>query len=179
MTDQQASSAPNTHFISTLLKRIQDITGQQTQHEPVTLATPQETVLENHSPGISPTQSLATLTLESLQLTVDNPAQQISEPNDRQIDNKEIIHEKPHEPIDVPLTPTPANEPKKCPVCNHEFGLTSDDAEMYDHIDNCLFPSGTNTEQKDYECPNCNQKFPRIDESTYLQHLSDCYNSDP
>jgi hypothetical protein len=121
---------------------------------------------------------LATLTLESLQLTVNNPVQQITEPHDRPIDNKELIHEKPHEPIDIPLTPAPANEPKKCPVCNHEFGLTSDDVEMYDHIENCLFPSGTNTEQKDYECPNCNRKFPGIDESAYLQHLSDCYNRD-
>jgi uncharacterized Zn-finger protein len=134
--------------------------------------------LENHSPGISPTQSLATLTLESFQPRVDNQTQQIEEPQDRQVNQQEPIRDEPHVSIDIPLAAAPQNEPKKCPVCNHEFALTSDDVEMYDHIERCLFPTGTSVEPKEYECPNCNRKYPGNDETTYLQHLSDCYNRD-
>jgi len=50
---------------------------------------------------------------------------------------------------------------------------------MYDHIEKCLFPTGIYTEPKDYECPNCNRKYPGNDEANYLQHLTDCYNRDP
>jgi hypothetical protein len=136
--------------------------------------------LENHSPGISPTQSLATLTFESLQLTIGNQADKIEEPRDIQVDQPEPIRDEPHAPIDIPIVFIPQNDTKKCPVCNHEFALTSNDLEMYDHIENCLFPSGaTNTPPKEYECPNCNRKYPGNDENIYLQHLSDCYNRDP
>lgn len=171
--NQQATSAANTNIISTLLKKIQDITGHH--QEP---ASPPETILENHSPGTSPTQSLATLTLESLQQPIGNQTQQIEEPQDRQVHKQEPIRDQPFAPIDIPLTVTPQNEPKKCPVCSHEFASTSDDVDMYDHIEKCLFPTGINTEPKEYECPNCNRKYPGSDEATYIQHLTDCYNRD-
>jgi hypothetical protein len=100
----------------------------------------------------------------------------------KQTDNQQPIPDQPHVPIDIPITtppPPPAPvESKKCPVCNYEFASTSDDVEMYDHIEKCLFPTGIHTEPKDYECPNCNRKYPGNEETEYLQHLSDCYNRD-
>jgi hypothetical protein len=164
------------------LRKIHNITGK---HEPVTTATSQDTILENHSPGISPNQSLSTLTIESFQPTITNKTQQIEEPTDNQepvreepIVNPAPIREEPHPPIDIILAPTPPPEPKKCPVCNYEFAATSEDIDMYDHIEKCLFPTGIHTEPKDYECPNCTRKYPGNDEGAYLQHLSDCFNRD-
>ncbi|CAF1482568.1 unnamed protein product, partial [Adineta ricciae] len=52
---------------SFLLKKIQCIAGHRKQQELTPVEALQEAKLENHSPGVSPTQSLATLTLTSLQ----------------------------------------------------------------------------------------------------------------
>ena len=79
-------------------------------------------------------------------------------------------------PQPPPPAPAPPVEPKKCPVCHYQFPSTTDDLEMYDHIDKCLFPTANNTPPKDYECPNCKEKFSSCSDKDYLQHLTDCYN---
>ncbi|CAF0733887.1 unnamed protein product [Adineta steineri] len=178
VADRQTLTTTNTNLISNLLKKIHNITGQQ---EPTITTTSHETILENHSPGISPTSSMATLTLTSLNQIRDNPPPlpQIEDSSNQQVNNDE-----PHIPIDIPLPPPPPSppavviEPKKCPICNHEFELTCSDADMYEHIEKCLYSPMANTEPQSYECPNCNRKYPGDDETAYLQHLSDCYNRD-
>ncbi|UJR31612.1 hypothetical protein I4U23_019095 [Adineta vaga] len=168
--DNQTPPPSDNTFISTLLKKIHDITGQHTPQQPVptttTTTTLRETILENHSPGASPSQSLANLTLTSL-----NP---IEEPHDTQ------IHiEEPQQTVDMPITPDNEKETKACPVCDHKFPPTIDDVQMYDHIESCLFPSTSKVEEpKEYECPECTRKWPNNDEIGYLQHLSDCFNRD-
>jgi len=169
--NKQSTSTTNTSMISTLIQKIKDITGQQ---EPIPVASNQEPILENPSPGTSPSQSLATLTLEILTPTIDDRHKQIEEQHDKPI----VEQERPHIPIDIPVAPAPAIETKKCHVCNYEFALTSDDMEMYDHIEKCLFPPGASTQPKDYECPICHRKFAASDEKAYHEHLSDCYNRD-
>jgi hypothetical protein len=172
---------------------------QQQLQTPVITAPVPNTTLINHSPGASPTQSLNTLTLSTMTPTIIDPKPEepeipvYKEELKTPVDKGEPVVEKPHEPIDIPVPPPapissidiPVSPPpapispievKKCPVCSHEFPPTSDDVEMYDHIEKCLFPSGAAVEPKDYECPNCARKFPGNDDSTYLQHLSDCYN---
>ncbi len=160
--------------MSSLLRKIQAITRQSSQTEPVTTAPTSDTTLINHTPGTSPTESMATLISETLSPPIVDQT--------KQTDNQQPIPDQPHVPIDIPITtppPPPAPvESKKCPVCNYEFASTSDDVEMYDHIEKCLFPTGIHTEPKDYECPNCNRKYPGNEETEYLQHLSDCYNRD-
>ncbi len=186
-TDKQPTPTSNINIISSLLQRIHNITTpQQQQQEPVVITTPaSDRTLINHSPGQSPTQSLATLTSNTLTIIEDQAKQddkQIdhqTKQDDQQIDDQQPVDEQPHVPIDIPVTPPLPIEPKKCPVCNHEFASTSNDVDMYDHIEKCLFPTGIYTEPKDYECPNCNRKYPGNDEANYLQHLSDCYNRDP
>jgi hypothetical protein len=207
ITDKQPTAVSNITSVSSLLRRIQEITRPQhepvptvlkeepvpivsqqepvsaiSKQEPMPIVSRQETILENHSPGTSPSQSLATLTLETLATIIDEPKPEIEEPKiETEEQPVEPIHEQepPHAPFDIPVPP-PASpiESKRCPVCNHEFAATSDDVEMYDHIEKCLFPTGINTEPKDYECPNCNRKFPGINETAYLEHLTDCFNRD-
>jgi hypothetical protein len=119
--------------------------------------------------------------VEKKEPVVEKPVEKKEPVVEKPVDKKEPVVEKPHAPIDIPVSPpTPISpiEAKKCPVCNHEFPSTSDDVEMYDHIEKCLFPTGAAVEPKDYECPKCNRKFPGTDDSPYLQHLSDCYNRD-
>ncbi len=182
----------NTNLISTLLKKIQDITGPH-QQQPATTTPPSDTTLINRSPGISPSESMATLISDILTLPVDNPTkpvdnqQPIHEPTTqinnqppihdppKQTDNRPPITDQPHAPIDIPVTPPVSVEPRKCPVCNHEFSATSEDVDMYDHIENCLFPTGIYTAPKDYTCPNCERKYPGNEEMAYQQHLADCY----
>jgi hypothetical protein len=188
LNDKQATSALNNNMISTLLKKIQDITGHRL--DSVTNDVEYGTLLENHSPGDSPSQSMSTLVLKSLELAannqpqkieepVNNQTRKIEEPVNNQTTNKDSIVEEPHASIDIPLPVlTPEIEPRKCPVCGHGFTATSDDVEVYDHIEKCLFPTGISTELKDLECPNCERKFPGNDEVAYHQHLSDCYNND-
>jgi len=169
-TNKQPTSTTNTSMISSLMQKIRDITGQ---HETATVASNQQPILENPSPGTSPTQSLATLTLEALTPTIVDQNKRTEERHDKPI----VERERPHIPIDIPVpAPAPAVEAKKCPVCNHEFEPTSDDMDMYDHIEKCLFPTGAATQPKDYECPICHRKYAGSDEDAYLQHLSDCYN---
>ncbi|CAF0714876.1 unnamed protein product [Adineta steineri] len=179
VADRQTLTTTNTNLISNLLKKIHNITGQQ---EPTITTTSHETILENHSPGISPTSSMATLTLTSLNQIRDNPPPPLPQIEDSS--NQQVNNEEPHTPIDIPLPPPPPSppavviEPKKCPICNHEFELTCSDADMYEHIEKCLYSPMANTEPQPYECPNCNRKYPGDDETAYLQHLSDCYNRD-
>ncbi len=192
-TDKQLPPTPNTNMITDLFKRVQVIAGlsaqqqkqQQQLQTPVITAPVPNATLTNHSPGASPTQSLNTLTLSTMTPTIIDPKTEepditvYKEEPKTPVDKGEPVVEKPHEPIDIPVPPPAPISPievKKCPVCSHEFPPTSDDVEMYDHIEKCLFPSGAAVEPKDYECPNCARKFPGNDDSTYLQHLSDCYN---
>jgi len=92
------------------------------------------------------------------------------------IDNQPPTPDQPHVPVYIPITPPLPAEPRRCPVCNHEFSATSEDVDMYDHIENCLFPTGINTQPTDYTCPNCERTFPGSEEMAYHQHLADCYN---
>jgi len=201
-TDKPSKSNQNTNMINDLFAKIKVIANVSSQ-PPVTNAPLPNTTLINHSPGTSPTQSLSTLTSSLMATTIIDPnTEPIEEPEtpvhkkepvvetpvvkkepvaETPVAKKEPVVEKPHAPIDIPVSPpTPISpiEAKKCPVCNHEFPSTSDDVEMYDHIEKCLFPTGAAAEPKDYECPKCNRKFPGTDDSPYLQHLSDCYNRD-
>ncbi|CAF1337495.1 unnamed protein product [Adineta ricciae] len=155
---------------SSLLKKIKCIAGHQTQPE-LTPAEPlQETMLENHSPGVSPTQSLATLTLTSLQTN--------EQPGVSNLHVEEPIPELPAQTIEPPSPTVETKELKKCPICSVVFEATITDVEMYDHIDKCLFPSMAKVEPTLYECPECSRKWPSDDEQAYHQHLSDCFNRD-
>ncbi len=179
-TDKPSKSNQNTNMINDLFAKIKVIANVSSQ-PPVTNAPLPNTTLINHSPGTSPTQSLSTLTSSLMATTIIDPNTEPIEERETLVAIKEPVAETPHAPIDIPVSPpTPISpiEAKKCPVCNHEFPSTSDDVEMYDHIEKCLFPTGAAAEPKDYECPKCNRKFPGTDDSPYLQHLSDCYNRD-
>ena len=165
--------------ISSILERIKFITGvskkpAEVRTDPAPVTT---TTLVNHSPGTSPTQSMNTLTSSLGTTTIVEPKPE-PEPPHPPIDIREP--EPSHRPIDIPVPPPSASptEAKKCPVCNFIFPSTCDDVAMYDHIEKCLFPTEANVEVKDYECPNCNGKFPAHNDAAYLQHLSDCYNQD-
>ena len=154
--------------INSLLEKIKNITG----HNGPTLPTSsQETTLENRSPGTSPSESLNTLIGE----TFEQPKQ--VEETEKE-DDKPIRNPEASVSTAIPLTPTVPKESKKCPICNQEFAPTMNEVDMYEHVDNCLFPA-VNTVPNDYECPNCNQKFPNSDEVAYHQHLSDCFNRLP
>jgi len=163
---------------TTLLAKIRQLVAKRNQQEPVVTST--TTQLDNtHSPGTSPTQSLtALLTKEIDESTVDQTS----------IDEKQ--QEQIHETVKNVVPPL-ITEPKKCPVCNHIFDNTVDDYQMYNHVENCLFPPITPTGgaaaaavvaapviPKDFECPQCNRKLPGDDEKAYLQHLTDCFNRD-
>lgn len=183
--NQRPPSTPNTTVINDLFQRIKDITRLTSNQSqlPAKTAPLSNTTLINHSPGTSPTQSLSTLTSSIMTPTIIDPHPEPIEERETIVDKKEPVVEKPHEPIDIPVpppapVPIPPVEAKKCPVCNYEFPPTCDDVEMYDHIEKCLFPTGAAVAPKDYECPNCNRKYPGNDDSAYLQHLSDCYNRD-
>jgi hypothetical protein len=98
-----------------------------------------------------------------------------------------VNHEKPNEERRVtPDKRLPSltrllsyNYFKKCPICDHEFLITTDDFEIYTHIENCIASSDTNhsvpSEPNQYICPICNQQIAHIDK-VYLQHLNECYN---
>lgn len=181
--DKQTILYVNT--LQSLVRKIQNMTRQNSQQEPATTATSTNPPLENPSPGTSPSNSLATLVAGSLPSTIppiETPTKE-SEQNTnvavKESGNKPYTpDEEPHPSVGIPSTPTPAKEKQICPICNHEFASTLTDANIYDHVEKCLFPSGMNTQPKDYECPNCNRKFANSDEGIYLQHLSDCYNRD-
>lgn len=68
---------------------------------------------------------------------------------------------------------------KKCPICDHEFLITTDDFEIYTHIENCIASSDIDhsvpPEPNQYICPKCKQQIANSDE-VYLRHLSECYN---
>ncbi|CAF1182146.1 unnamed protein product [Rotaria sp. Silwood1] len=184
ITEQPTKPNANTNIINSLLRKVQYLTGHHTQQEPATNDSLERTTLENHSPGISPSQSLATLTVQSLQPTIIDQKEKIEESqdkydeelNDKEINNKQLIIEEPRTPTNTPIMSMTPKETKKCPVCNIEFSLTTNDEEVYDHIEKCLFPSNENTVPKDYECPYCNRKLPGNEEVAYIQHLSDCIN---
>ncbi|CAF3569480.1 unnamed protein product [Rotaria sordida] len=178
ITDKPTTPDVSHNIMNTLLKKIQSLTGHHTSQEPITDDVSEKKTLENHSPGTSPTQSLATLTLQSSQSINDNQTQQIEESQNKQIEDPELKHEEPHTPTNIPSISVSPKETKKCPVCNHEFLLTTNDEEVYDHIEKCLFPSSIGVEPKDYECPYCNRKLSGNDEVAYIQHLSDCINRD-
>lgn len=164
------------NIISSLLLRINNLTGHHTEQDPAPVVTPQNAVLENYSPGASPTQSMATLTLSSLQQATTNTTKDIEKPEDKPEENLVEIVEPERPSVNIPITPRHSTDHKKCPICNQEFPETITDEDMYDHIDKCLFASNMNAQPSDYECPSCSQKMPGIDEATYLQHLTDCYN---
>ncbi|CAM4773685.1 unnamed protein product [Rotaria magnacalcarata] len=170
----------NKTFMNTLLQKIQVLAGGQTEQPASTDVSPIVT-LDNHSPGISPSQPLATLIPESLlQVQPANQTEQIKDSQEKTDDIQEHIRDEPHvPPIDVPIVPVaPPRELKKCPVCSHEFLFTTSDEDMYDHIETCLFPPEARVEPTHYECPYCYKKLPGNDEPAYLQHLSDCINRD-
>lgn len=157
--------------MNTLLQKIQNLTSQRESTIPNNI--PQSPSLENHSPGVSPSQSLTTLTVKASERT-----EQKQDVQKQTIDNPEPTPEEPPAPINIPVVhiPSPTRETKRCPVCNHEFLPTTSDEAMYDHIETCLFPPSARVEPTNYECPYCNKKLPGNDESAYLQHLSDCIN---
>ncbi|CAF4075793.1 unnamed protein product [Rotaria sp. Silwood2] len=206
--DKPTKPNPSKNVMSTLLEKIQHLAGHHTEQEPIINDSSPKTTLENHSPGASPSESLATLTFQSLHQPIVNQTQKIEESqnthveesqnthveesqnthveeaqnthieesHDKQNDNENLIQEEPRIPTNPPSIPSAPKEIKTCPVCNHEFLLTTNDEEVYDHIEKCLFPSAISTEPKHYECPYCNRKLPGNDEEAYLQHLSDCIN---
>ncbi|CAF2985623.1 unnamed protein product [Rotaria socialis] len=151
------------------------------QTEPASTDLAPAVTLDNHSPGTSPSQSLATLIPESfMQVQPANQTEQTKDTQEEIDDMQEPIRDEPHVlPIDIPIVPVaPPRELKKCPVCSHEFLLTTSDEDMYDHIETCLFPPTARAEPTHYECPYCYKKLPGNNESAYLQHLSDCINRD-
>ncbi|CAF4135320.1 unnamed protein product [Rotaria socialis] len=170
---------PSKTFMNTLLQKIQNLSGGQT--EPASTDLAPAVTLDNHSPGTSPSQSLATLIPESfMQVQPANQTEQTKDTQEEIDDMQEPIRDEPHVlPIDIPIVPVaPPRELKKCPVCSHEFLLTTSDEDMYDHIETCLFPPTARAEPTHYECPYCYKKLPGNNESAYLQHLSDCINRD-
>ena len=170
---QAVPSSSNAHSIETpvqssegvihdLLQKIRSVTHANDEH------TPTPTILENHSPGISPSQSLTTLISASL----------THHANDSINSNAQVT--PPPTSSQLPVVEPPPHETKICPICNASFVLTSEADEMaiYDHIERCLFPALPTTTPQDYVCPVCERKFPGNDENMYHQHLSDCINRD-
>lgn len=160
----EPSPAADHSLVTTLIQKIRRVT---TQEQP---AAAPEATLQNHSPGVSPTQSLATLTLTSINPVHEEPPVQHVEPT------PEVVREEPAPATDGAAAFAREIEPQRCPVCDHQFDPTLPDAEVYDHIDKCLFPVVPKPEPQDYECPECNRKWPVADEHGYHQHLSDCFN---
>lgn len=159
--------APTAVATNTLLERIKGIIGPK-REEP--LPTPS---LVNHSPGVSPTHSLATLTLEAVNHTTE------PEP---MIDQKE--EEQPViAPVPAAVEPIPPMSPgviEPCPICRRQFIIRVEDDRqvIIDHVHNCLFSNSTPPPPPEYSCPACNQKFPGDNEQAYLQHVTDCFNRD-
>lgn len=177
--DKQVPTSPlGNDLLSTILEKIRGIATrpQQVPQGAERTESIAASILSNHSPGSSPTHSLYTLTAETLTPSI----------NQLKIEEPVVVPEpepvpQPVQPIRIensdPISPAPAEESRKCPVCNYEFPSTCDDVEMYDHIEQCLFPAHTFHQPKEYECPYCQRKFPANNETDYLQHISDCCNS--
>ena len=131
-----------------------------------------EPSLVNHSPGISPSHSLATLTTEAMNTTTD-PAP---------MDDRKEEEEEPAMPPAVVAPPSPMSpeEVEECPLCRQQFIIRAEhDREVFgDHVHNCLFLPSVQPAPAEYSCPRCEQKFPGNDERTYHQHLSDCFNQE-
>ncbi|CAF2774227.1 unnamed protein product [Rotaria sp. Silwood2] len=72
------------------------------------------------------------------------------------------------------------NSKKRCPICNYEFLDTTDEVQIYTHVETCLISAsmddlGPFDGPRQFECPICNQQFSGNDDKAYREHLSDCY----
>jgi len=122
---------------------------------------------EFHSPDASPIHSLTDFLTKPFVDTVGNQTQNEERPT-----------------VSVRTLPPISRlssyaDIKKCPICNHQFPRATGELEIYNHVESCLNSSvgGNNdpTQTNEYECPNCNQRFPD-DDKVYLQHLTYCFN---
>ena len=69
----------------------------------------------------------------------------------------------------------------KCYLCDYEFPQTFNEDQRIAHIEKCSSTIGFDNlnislDLKQWECPYCAQKFINDDETSYIQHLSLCYN---
>lgn len=154
------------------------------------------TILTVHSPGSSPSDSMNTLIRNTITPSIDEPKElervdqrsiepervdetpvELKRDDQRSIEQPEIVDVR-SEPVNpVPTSPLSPDALRICPVCNYEFPPICNDVEMYEHIDRCLFPGEQTNPPTEYECPRCSRHFPADDETTYLQHMSDCFNN--
>jgi len=147
-----------------------------TEHKIPTID-PESPTIEQEQPIVAPKPTI----IEQNQLTIEEKQPTI-EQKPPTVDPKQPTIKPPNiSPILINPTPVspeiPPDALRQCPVCNHSFASECDDVEMYEHIDNCLFPADSFQQPKEYECPSCQRKFPADRENEYLHHMSDCFDN--
>jgi hypothetical protein len=168
-----STPVPTAALSNTLFERIKVILGSKIEE---TLPTPS---LVNHSPGVSPTHSMATLTIEAV-----NSATEPEPTVDRQEEEPAVTPPVPT-PVPAPVViepPSPISPEvtEECPLCHRVFTLRAenDRQEIIDHVHNCLFSTNIPPLPTEFSCPKCEQKFTGNNERAYMQHVTDCYNQD-
>ena len=123
-----AKKTSNTPSITSLLKKITDMSQSISQNRPTTNSITSDTTLINHSPGVSPTQSMNTLVLSTLTSTIVDQDEEPFDQPQTTVEETKPTNDEPHKPIDIPL---PQPEPSTVNKANNPTPLPPPQPEPY------------------------------------------------